>query len=46
MSYNKGLTVWYVDKSFSDNNVSSHQGQGFISVVDADQNALNWKKKV
>ncbi|MEB8069015.1 immune inhibitor A domain-containing protein [Mammaliicoccus fleurettii] len=45
MSYNKGLTVWYVDKSFSDNNVSNHPGQGFISIVDADQNALNWEKK-
>ncbi|WP_323703756.1 immune inhibitor A domain-containing protein [Mammaliicoccus sp. Dog046] len=45
MSYNKGLTVWYVDKSYSDNNVKEHPGHGFISVVDADQNTLNWKKK-
>lgn len=45
MSYNKGLTVWYVDKSFSNNNVKDHPGQGFISIVDADQNALNWTKK-
>nr|WP_263314607.1 immune inhibitor A [Mammaliicoccus sp. Marseille-Q6498] len=45
VSYNTGLTVWYVDKSFSDNNVKDHPGQGFISIVDADQNALNWTKK-
>ncbi|WP_394877529.1 immune inhibitor A domain-containing protein [Mammaliicoccus lentus] len=45
MAYNTGLTVWYVDKSFSDNNVKDHPGQGFISIVDADQNTLNWKKK-
>lgn len=45
LSFNKGMNVWYVDKSFSNNNVKDHPGQGFISIVDADQNTLVWKKK-
>jgi immune inhibitor A len=42
MSYDTGLVIWYVDESFSDNWVGNHPGQGYIGVVDADQNVNMW----
>ena len=42
MSYNNGLVVWYVDQSYSDNWVGKHPGNGFLGVVDADQQVLKW----
>ncbi|WP_414043805.1 immune inhibitor A domain-containing protein [Macrococcus sp. EM39E] len=43
LTYNQGLVVEYVDESFTDNHVGKHPGQGFVGVVDADQNALAWE---
>jgi immune inhibitor A len=44
-SYNPGMVVWYVDKSFTerDNLTGIHPGEGYLGVVDADQNNLQWK---
>lgn len=42
LRYNRGLVVWYVDESFTDNWVGLHPGQGFLGVVDADQRPLAW----
>lgn len=42
LTYNPGLIVEYVDESFSDNHVGKHPGEGYVGVVDADQNALVW----
>lgn len=42
MKYEPGLLVWYVDDSFTDNWVGLHPGEGFVGVVDADQNVLVW----
>jgi immune inhibitor A len=35
MSYDKGLVVWYVDPTYTDNWTGIHPGEGFIGVVDA-----------
>ncbi|WP_106495832.1 immune inhibitor A domain-containing protein [Lentibacillus sp. Marseille-P4043] len=45
MSYDPGLVVWYVDKSFDNNWTGDHPGDGFLGVVDADQRAVSWKDK-
>lgn len=42
MSFELGLIVWYVDKSLTDNQVGKHPGEGWLGVVDADQQALKW----
>lgn len=42
MSYDSGLTIWYVDNSYTDNWTGIHPGEGFLSVVDADQKGLLW----
>ncbi|WP_026693418.1 immune inhibitor A domain-containing protein [Peribacillus kribbensis] len=42
LSYDPGLIVWYVDNSFTDNWTGIHPGEGFLGVVDADQNGLKW----
>ncbi|MDO6708424.1 immune inhibitor A domain-containing protein [Photobacterium sp. 1_MG-2023] len=42
MSFEPGLIVWYVDESMTDNWVGKHPGEGWLGVVDADQNALVW----
>ncbi|MDW6002258.1 immune inhibitor A domain-containing protein [Vibrio mangrovi] len=42
MSFEPGLLVWYVDESLTDNWVGNHPGEGWLGVVDADQNALIW----
>ncbi|WP_407942930.1 hypothetical protein [Luteipulveratus halotolerans] len=34
-SFQNGMLVWYVDRAFADNNVSSHPGGGSAMVVDA-----------
>ncbi|MCU7556234.1 immune inhibitor A [Macrococcus capreoli] len=43
LNFNPGLVVEYVDESFTDNHVGKHPGEGFVGVVDADQNALVWE---
>ncbi len=42
MTYEKGMLIWYVDNQYSDNWVGVHPGDGFLGVVDADQNTLSW----
>lgn len=42
VTFEPGLIVWYVDDSFKDNAVGKHPGQGWLGVLDADQNALLW----
>ncbi|ASA57726.1 immune inhibitor A domain-containing protein [Vibrio gazogenes] len=42
MSFEPGLLVWYVDESLTDNWVGNHPGEGWLGVVDADQNTLVW----
>ncbi|UTM58757.1 immune inhibitor A [Photobacterium sp. CCB-ST2H9] len=42
MTFEPGLVVWYVDESLTDNWVGKHPGEGWLGVVDADQNALVW----
>ncbi len=42
MSYDGGLVVWYVDNSYSDNWTGLHPGDGFLGVVDANQETLKW----
>ncbi|MDF9399354.1 immune inhibitor A domain-containing protein [Vibrio sp. 1180_3] len=44
MTFEPGLLVWYVDESYADNWVGKHPGEGWLGVVDADQNALVWSK--
>lgn len=41
-SYNPGMVVWYVDEFYSDNWTGIHPGQGYLGVVDADQNSVLW----
>ncbi len=42
MKYDGGLVVWYVDNSYSDNWTGIHPGEGFLGVVDANQETLKW----
>jgi immune inhibitor A len=42
MKYEGGLVVWYVDNSYSDNWTGIHPGDGFLGVVDANQETLKW----
>jgi immune inhibitor A len=41
-SYDPGMVIWYVDESYTDNWVGEHPGDGFLGVVDADQNVNYW----
>lgn len=43
LTFNQGLIVEYVDESFTDNHVGKHPGEGYVGIVDADQNALSWE---
>jgi immune inhibitor A len=45
MSYDPGLVVWYVDESFDNNWTGIHPGDGFLGVVDADQQTNYWSDK-
>ncbi|MEW9053479.1 MAG: immune inhibitor A domain-containing protein [Neobacillus sp.] len=45
MSYDPGLVVWYVDETYDNNWTGVHPGEGFLGVVDADQNTLAWSDK-
>ncbi|WP_226644839.1 immune inhibitor A domain-containing protein [Microbulbifer variabilis] len=42
LTYNEGLLVWYADTSQDNNWVGIHPGDGFLGVVDADQQVLKW----
>ena len=39
-SFDPGVVIWYVDQQFSDNSVGERPGEGWLSVVDNDQNTL------
>jgi immune inhibitor A len=39
--YSPGLLLWFSSEAFSDNNVTTHPGEGFALVVDADQQQIN-----
>lgn len=41
-SYDPGMVVWYVDESYTDNLTGVHPGEGYLGIVDADQNDLLW----
>ena len=41
-NYDPGVLLWYRNDAFTNNNSSEHPGQGFISVIDADQNRLGF----
>lgn len=43
LTFNQGLLVEYVDESFTDNHVGKHPGEGYVGIVDADQNVLSWE---
>ncbi len=45
MKYEPGLLIWHVDEAYSDNWVGNHPGEGFVGVVDADQNTLVWSNR-
>ncbi|NDI34298.1 immune inhibitor A domain-containing protein [Chengkuizengella sediminis] len=40
MTFEPGLLIWYADESFDANLVGNHPGDGFLGVVDADQNVV------
>ncbi|MFA0811263.1 immune inhibitor A domain-containing protein [Microbulbifer epialgicus] len=42
LTFNEGLLVWYADTSYDNNWVGIHPGNGFLGVVDADQQVLKW----
>lgn len=42
-SYDPGMVVWYVDDFYTDNWYGLHPGDGFLGIVDADQNNILWK---
>ncbi|WP_444899033.1 immune inhibitor A domain-containing protein [Microbulbifer sp. VAAC004] len=42
LTYNEGLLIWYADTSYENNWVGVHPGNGFLGVVDADQQVLKW----
>lgn len=41
-AYDPGMVVWYVNNHYTDNWGEYHPGGGYLSVVDADQNNINW----
>jgi immune inhibitor A len=45
MSYDPGLVVWYVDESYDNNWTGIHPGDGFLGVVDADQQTVIFNDK-
>jgi len=43
LSYDPGMVVWYVDEFYTDNWTGVHPGEGYLGIVDADQNSVLWK---
>ncbi len=43
LSYDPGMVVWYVDEYYTDNWTGVHPGEGYLGIVDADQNSILWK---
>ncbi|MDX8366274.1 immune inhibitor A domain-containing protein [Cytobacillus sp. IB215665] len=42
LSYKPGLVIWYVDHTQDNNAVGDHPGDGYLGVVDADQQMVTW----
>lgn len=42
-AYAPGMVVWYVDEYYTENWYGVHPGEGFLGIVDADQNNIMWK---
>jgi immune inhibitor A len=42
--FQDGMLVWYVDQSYTDNNVSTHAGAGQAMVVDSYPNSLTYEE--
>lgn len=42
-AYDPGMVLWYVDDYYSDNWTGVHPGEGFLGIVDADQNNIIWR---
>ncbi|MCK9823721.1 immune inhibitor A [Nocardioides cavernae] len=40
--FQDGMLVWYVDNSYTDNNVAEHPGAGYAMVVDSFPNSLTY----
>ncbi|MFZ5351228.1 MAG: immune inhibitor A domain-containing protein [Bacillota bacterium] len=45
MSYDPGMVVWYYDGQYDNNWTGIHPGEGYLGVVDADQNIITWNNK-
>lgn len=43
ISYEPGMVIWYVDDYYNDNWTGLHPGDGYLGIVDADQNNILWK---
>jgi immune inhibitor A len=41
-AYDPGMVLWYVDDYYTENWTGSHPGNGFLGVVDADQNNITY----
>lgn len=41
-AYDPGMVVWYADNYYTDNWTGVHPGEGYLGIVDADQNNLYW----
>ncbi|MDF2699050.1 MAG: Secreted protease metal-dependent protease, partial [Haloplasmataceae bacterium] len=42
LEFEPGMLVWYVDNYFANNFTGLNPGNGFLGVVDADQEAITW----
>ncbi|MDF2520427.1 MAG: Secreted protease metal-dependent protease [Clostridia bacterium] len=43
LSYDPGMVVWYVDGYYTDNWTGVHPGEGYLGIVDADQESVLWQ---
>jgi immune inhibitor A len=41
-AYDPGMVLWYVDEYYTDNWTGVHPGNGFLGIVDADQNNITF----
>jgi immune inhibitor A len=41
-AYDPGMVLWYVDDYYTDNWTGTHPGNGYLGIVDADQNNITY----
>jgi immune inhibitor A len=41
-AYDPGMVLWFVDDYYTDNWTGTHPGNGYLGIVDADQNNITW----